>query len=152
MENKTKIYRKKTCPWGEKAITLLKQKDISFEDHIFASKDEEEDFKAKHQVKTTPQIFVEGTRVGGYTNLAEKYNVKVNEEDDEKSYTPVIAVFLVAEILNFATTNSVMGFMGFSLSLLALLKLMDLKSFSTCLLYTSPSPRDATLSRMPSSA
>ena len=25
-------------------------------------------------------------------------------------------------------------------------------SFSTCLLYTSPSPRDATLSRMPSSA
>ena len=26
------------------------------------------------------------------------------------------------------------------------------KSFITCLLYTSPSPRDATLSRMPSSA
>ena len=26
------------------------------------------------------------------------------------------------------------------------------KEFSTCLLYTSPSPRDATLSRMPSSA
>ena len=28
----------------------------------------------------------------------------------------------------------------------------DLKRFITCLLYTSPSPRDATLSRMPSSA
>ena len=27
-----------------------------------------------------------------------------------------------------------------------------LASFTTCLLYTSPSPRDATLSRMPSSA
>ena len=27
-----------------------------------------------------------------------------------------------------------------------------LKKFSYCLLYTSPSPRDATLSRMPSSA
>ena len=29
---------------------------------------------------------------------------------------------------------------------------LDLSSFNTCLLYTSPSPRDATLSRMPSSA
>ena len=28
----------------------------------------------------------------------------------------------------------------------------DLRSISDCLLYTSPSPRDATLSRMPSSA
>ena len=27
-----------------------------------------------------------------------------------------------------------------------------IKSLNTCLLYTSPSPRDATLSRMPSSA
>ena len=32
-------------------------------------------------------------------------------------------------------------------------KLFDSKSkFNSCLLYTSPSPRDATLSRMPSSA
>ena len=29
---------------------------------------------------------------------------------------------------------------------------VDLMKASTCLLYTSPSPRDATLSRMPSSA
>ena len=28
----------------------------------------------------------------------------------------------------------------------------DLSKYFTCLLYTSPSPRDATLSRMPSSA
>ena len=28
----------------------------------------------------------------------------------------------------------------------------DTRNFNTCLLYTSPSPRDATLSRMPSSA
>ena len=28
----------------------------------------------------------------------------------------------------------------------------NLKDYKTCLLYTSPSPRDATLSRMPSSA
>ena len=29
---------------------------------------------------------------------------------------------------------------------------VDMSSLTTCLLYTSPSPRDATLSRMPSSA
>ena len=29
---------------------------------------------------------------------------------------------------------------------------LDARDFRTCLLYTSPSPRDATLSRMPSSA
>ena len=32
------------------------------------------------------------------------------------------------------------------------LKSKDGKNIETCLLYTSPSPRDATLSRMPSSA
>ena len=33
-----------------------------------------------------------------------------------------------------------------------LLELFGLEGIKTCLLYTSPSPRDATLSRMPSSA
>ena len=32
------------------------------------------------------------------------------------------------------------------------IKIVSLRSIRTCLLYTSPSPRDATLSRMPSSA
>ena len=31
-------------------------------------------------------------------------------------------------------------------------EILIVDDFSTCLLYTSPSPRDATLSRMPSSA
>ena len=34
----------------------------------------------------------------------------------------------------------------------ALSQLLDVLAYNTCLLYTSPSPRDATLSRMPSSA
>ena len=40
---------------------------------------------------------------------------------------------------------------GHSLRAMSLLNEMK-KRFSVCLLYTSPSPRDATLSRMPSSA
>ena len=41
---------------------------------------------------------------------------------------------------------------GFLIGLWVLNLLEDFKPFSPCLLYTSPSPRDATLSRMPSSA
>ena len=44
--------------------------------------------------------------------------------------------------------------LGTPLKLIHLDKLIDLvgNPLPTCLLYTSPSPRDATLSRMPSSA
>ena len=38
------------------------------------------------------------------------------------------------------------------LELFGLQGVKDLNQYFTCLLYTSPSPRDATLSRMPSSA
>ena len=41
---------------------------------------------------------------------------------------------------------------GFNIYLLELLVLYFGGAFCVCLLYTSPSPRDATLSRMPSSA
>ena len=37
-------------------------------------------------------------------------------------------------------------------NMLTMLKLCTLVNLWSCLLYTSPSPRDATLSRMPSSA
>ena len=54
------------------------------------------------------------------------------------------------------TTNSQPAIMATSIAILRCLqheKLINLASVSyTCLLYTSPSPRDATLSRMPSSA
>ena len=53
--------------------------------------------------------------------------------------------------------NSYPYFQSVSAYLLKTLKIQEKESFNellprTCLLYTSPSPRDATLSRMPSSA
>ena len=41
---------------------------------------------------------------------------------------------------------------GFLSGLLALVLNHSIEKYTACLLYTSPSPRDATLSRMPSSA
>ncbi|MGB3693766.1 MAG: glutaredoxin [Spirulinaceae cyanobacterium] len=129
---KVKLYRMSTpeheCPWGLKAVKLLKEKGIDFEDNKLKSKEETEAFKGKHQVSTTPQIFFDDQRIGGYTDLAEKLDVEA--EGAEYSYTPVIAIFSTAGLMALATTAGVTGFMGFSLSLLASLKLMDIESFA----------------------
>jgi glutaredoxin len=129
---KVRLYRMSTpeheCPWGLKAVNLLKEKGIEFEDYKLTSKEEIEAFKAKHDVQTTPQIFIGEERIGGYTDLAAKLDVTA--EGAEYSYTPVIAIFSTAGLMALATTMGLTGFMGFSLSLLASLKLMDLESFA----------------------
>ena len=131
-QEKVRVYRMSTpeheCPWGLKTIDLLNEQGIEFEDHKLKSKDETEAFKAKHKVQTTPQIFAGDERIGGYTDLAEKLNVEA--EGAEYSYTPVIAVFSSAGLMALATAMGITGFMGFSLSLLATLKLMDVDSFA----------------------
>lgn len=123
------VYRKQTCSFGQKAVDLLKERDIPFDDHIFGSKDEEVAFKEKHDVSTTPQIFFGDERVGGYTDLAKELGEEVEEEESQTSYVPVIAVFSVAALMALATSLGVMGFMGFALAMLATLKLMDIQSF-----------------------
>ena len=129
---KVRVYRMSTpeheCPWGLKTINLLKEKGIEFEDNKLTSREEVDDFKAKHHVETTPQIFSADERIGGYTDLAEKLDVEA--EGADYSYTPVIAVFSSAGLMALATTMGITGFMGFSLSLLATLKLMDIESFA----------------------
>lgn len=128
METQNIIYTKKTCPWGEKAIDLLDKEDVNYETHYFKDKNEEKKFKEKYDVSTTPQVFLEGERVGGYEELAKKYDENV-EEEDKTSYIPVFAVFSIAFLLSLVQGLSIRSFMGFSLVLLSLLKLMDLKSF-----------------------
>ena len=131
---KVRVYRMLTpeheCPWGVKTVELLKDKGIEFEDHKLRSREEIDAFKAKHNVNTTPQIFSGDERIGGYTDLAEKIDVEVESEEDETSYVPVIAVFSTAGLMALATTMGITGFMGYSLSLLATLKLMDIESFA----------------------
>lgn len=124
------IYHKRGCAWADKAMALLERHDIRFEAHVFSSREEERDFKAEHGVSTTPQVFLQGERVGGYQELAGHFD-ETAEEGDEASYVPVIAVFSTTTLMALATQTGIMGFMGFSLALLACLKLMDLDSFVT---------------------
>lgn len=122
-----KVYRSPECPLGKRAIDLLEEKEIEFEDIKLRSQQEIEAFKAKHQVKTTPQIFFGDRLLGGYSDLAEYFQVE--PETEESSYTPVVAVFSTAALMDLATSSGMFGFMGISLSMLASLKLMDLDAF-----------------------
>ncbi len=132
IDDPVKLYRMSTpeheCPWGLRAVALLNDKQISFEDVLLTSKDEVDAFKAEHQVSTTPQIFFGDRRLGGYTDLADYFDVEA--ESAEYSYAPIVALFSTAGLMALATSLGISGFMGISLSMLASLKLMDLGSFA----------------------
>lgn len=46
---------------------------ISYRVHVFADQTEEQLFKDEHGVTTTPQVFLEGRRIGGYDELANHF-------------------------------------------------------------------------------
>ena len=116
------------CPWGLRAVQLLQERHIPFEDHRLTSSEEVELFKAAHGVATTPQIFAGTERIGGYTDLAARLGVR--PETAAISYTPVVAVFLTAGLIALVLSAGVSGFMGIAICLLALLKLMDVEAFA----------------------
>jgi glutaredoxin len=59
-----------TCPYGLMAKRMLEDSGVQFEDRILRSRDEVDAFKADLGVETTPQIFVDGERIGGSDELA----------------------------------------------------------------------------------
>lgn len=72
-KQKAIIYRmvtdKHICPFGIKAKYLLKRKDYFVEDIHLKDRQQVDEFKNKYDVKTTPQIFIDGNRIGGYDDL-----------------------------------------------------------------------------------
>ena len=65
-----KLYRMVTpehiCPFGLKAKDLLERKGFVVEDHMLQNREQQDAFKEEHGVKTTPQVFISGERIGGY--------------------------------------------------------------------------------------
>jgi len=61
-----------TCPFGVRAKQMLEQAGFAVDDRILQSRDEVDAFKAEHGVATTPQIFIDGERIGGSDEL-ERY-------------------------------------------------------------------------------
>jgi glutaredoxin 3 len=60
------------CPYGVRAKQLLEEAGIPFEDRILATRMEVDAFEEKHGVDTTPQVFIDGKRIGGSDEL-ERY-------------------------------------------------------------------------------
>ena len=132
-----------TCPYGLKAKDLLERQGFEVEDHLLADRVETDRFKAEHQVKSTPQTFINGERVGGFDDLQRHFGKAANDPN-ATTYTPVIAVFSMTALMALAASYFVYGtpltmraaewFIAFSMCVLALLKLQDVESFSSMFL------------------
>ncbi len=61
-----------TCPFGVRAKGLLEQHGFRIDDKILGSREQVDDFEARHKVDTTPQIFIDDERIGGCDDL-ERY-------------------------------------------------------------------------------
>lgn len=60
------------CPFGVRAKAMLDERAFVVDDRILRSREEVDAFKAEHGVATTPQVFIDGERIGGSDDL-ERY-------------------------------------------------------------------------------
>ncbi|WP_404341241.1 MauE/DoxX family redox-associated membrane protein [Pseudoalteromonas mariniglutinosa] len=137
------LYRMVTdehiCPFGLKSKDLLQRNGFTVDDRHLSSRQETDALKAKHDVTTTPQTFIDGQRIGGYDDLRGYFDLPKAGKNGT-SYTPVLAIFAVTMLLScgfsyannsglFAMQN-LMLFVALSMAVLAIQKLQDLYSFS----------------------
>ena len=57
------------CPFGRRAMELLKDNNFEIEEHQLTSREETDAFKAEHGLSTTPLIVVDGKTIGGCSDL-----------------------------------------------------------------------------------
>ena len=57
------------CPYGLRAKSMLEDAGLDFEDRLLTSRDEVDAFLEEQGVETSPQIFVDGERIGGSEEL-----------------------------------------------------------------------------------
>jgi len=138
------LYRMVTdehvCPWGIKSRALLeRQQGLTLHDHPLTTREATDAFQEEHDVDTTPQVFIEGERIGGYEDLKAHLGYSVPEGDTR--YAPLAALFGSTALLAAATTWASTGtlltwqllrwFVAISMVALAIQKLQDLSSFSS---------------------
>lgn len=143
MSKTAKLYRMATqehiCPFGLKSKHLLKQKGFNVEDHKLRSRQETDDFKQKHGVSTTPQVFIAEQRIGGYDDLRSYFKLP-QERNLLSRYTPIIVTFTLSALMvsalmfngaiNVSASSFAVNFIGVAMMLLALQKLQDIIAFS----------------------
>ena len=134
-----------TCPYGLKSKHLLETHGYDVEDRHLKTREETDAFMREHDVKTTPQTFIDGERIGGHDELRIFLGIDPpKEEQSDTSYRPVIAIFSVCALLALGlawhqygtvlTWQSFVWFISLSMSALAIQKLQDVEQFSTMFL------------------
>ena len=63
------ILPEHTCPFGVRALGLLKEAGYDVDDRVLRSREEVDAFERKEGVETTPQVFIDGERIGGSDDL-----------------------------------------------------------------------------------
>ncbi len=137
------VMEKHVCPYGVKSKWLLERKGYRVEDHHLTTREQTDAFKQEHNVKTTPQTFIDGQRVGGYEDLRAQLT-SFEKGGDKTSYTPVVMIFSICALMalavmwwasrNILSVRTIELFAAFSMTVLALQKLKDVESFSTMFL------------------
>ncbi|KHK91323.1 MauE/DoxX family redox-associated membrane protein [Novosphingobium malaysiense] len=137
------VMEKHVCPYGLKSKHLLRHRGYDVEDHWLTTREKTDAFKEEHDVQTTPQTFIAGQRIGGYTDLRHFFGLDEGK-GDETSYVPVICVFITAAVAALAASMAALGtpltilsaewFVSITMMLLAMLKLQDIEKFSTMFL------------------
>jgi glutaredoxin 3 len=67
------------CPYGLRAKDLLEEAGYDTEDRVLRTRAEVDAFQDEHDVSTTPQVFIDGSRIGGAEEL-ERY--LINEQSE----------------------------------------------------------------------
>ena len=126
------------CPSGLRAKYVLEKQGYTVDDHLLTTRPEVDAFKEAHGVDTTPQTWIDGERVGGYTDLRKRFGYRVLGPN-ETTYEPVIAIFSMtalmaaAIVLNlydgFPVLTWVKYFFAFSMCALAIQKLQNVEGF-----------------------
>lgn len=126
------------CPFGLKSKALLEHKGYEVEDNLLTTRDAVDAYMEAHGVKTTPQTFIDGERIGGFTDLKKHFGFRVLGED-ETTYRPIVAIFgstflmALAIVLNlydgFPVLTLLKWFFAISMVALAIQKLQDVGSF-----------------------
>ena len=57
------------CPFGVRARQMLEEAGFEIEEHVLASRDEVDAYLESEGVERTPQVFIEGARIGGSDEL-----------------------------------------------------------------------------------
>lgn len=147
MSKTATLYRmvmdKHVCPYGLRSKYLLESNGYNVDDHWLTTREETDAFKREHDVKTTPQTFIDGKRIGGHDDLRRFFGKSVREAG-ATSYRPVIAIFAMTALMalagSFATTGALLTvqaaewFIAISMCVLAIQKLQDVDSFASMFL------------------